>query len=216
MRFAVLVSGHGSNLFALLEAEARGALAPAEIAVVLSNRPDAPALDRAQKFAKPTVIVDHRDYAGRDDFEAAMLAALDPYRVEAVVLAGFMRILETRFVSAFPNRIINTHPALLPSFPGLDAPAQAIEYGVKQSGCSVHFVDLGVDTGPIIAQVAVPVLDDDDAGSLHERIKAREHELLPEVVQLLAAGRLQCVGRRVCHLPAPHVPAHNANENAKP
>ena len=201
MRFAVLVSGQGSNLQALLDAETRGAMAPAEIAVVLSNRPKAPAIERARQAGKPVEIVDHKKYDGRKNFEEAMLAALRPHRVEAVVLAGFMRILGERFVSAFPNRIINTHPSLLPAFPGLHAPKQALEHGVKISGCTVHFVDFGVDTGPIIAQAAVEVLDSDQPESLHERIKAKEHQLLPEVARLMAAGRLQCNDRRVHHLP---------------
>lgn len=197
MRFAVLVSGRGSNLQALLDAEARGLIAPAEIAVVLSNRPKAPAIARAQHADKPVVVVNHRRHDDRDSFETAMLIALEPYRVEAIVLAGFMRILGEHFVSAFPDRIINTHPSLLPAFPGLNAPAQAVEHGVKVSGCTVHFVDFGVDTGPIIAQVAVPVKDDDDAAALHERIRAREHELLPEVTRLMAAGRIAIRDRRV-------------------
>ena len=197
MRFAVLVSGRGSNLQALLDAEARGRIAPAEIAVVLCNRPKAPAIARAQHADKPVVVVNHREHPDRTGFEAAMLAALEPYRVEAVVLAGFMRILGEHFVSAFPDRIINTHPSLLPAFPGLDAPAQALEHGVKVSGCTVHLVDFGVDTGPIIAQVAVPVEEGDDAEALHERIKAREHELLPEVTRQMAAGLLEVRDGRV-------------------
>lgn len=197
MRFAVLVSGSGTNLQALLDAERAGRLAPAEIAVVVSNRPGVMALSRAQAAGKPAVCVDHRAHAGREAFEDALLAALRAHAVEAVVLAGFMRILGPRFLSAFPQRIVNTHPSLLPAFPGVDAVPQALAHGVKVTGCTVHFVDAGVDTGPIIAQSCVPVLDDDDADSLHARIRAQEHALLPEVTRMLAAGALLCDGRRV-------------------
>lgn len=197
MRFAVLVSGRGSNLQALLAAEQSGELAPAEIAVVLSNQPGAGAVDLARAAGKPAITIDHRAFAGREPFEEAMLAELARHRIDAVVLAGFMRILTGRFIDAFPDRIINTHPALLPAFPGVDAPAQAIEHGVKLAGCTVHFVERGVDTGPIIAQACVEVRDDDDAARLHERIKAVEHALLPQAVKLLAAGRLVREGRRV-------------------
>jgi phosphoribosylglycinamide formyltransferase 1 len=197
MRFAVLVSGRGSNLQALLDAEARGELAPAEIALVLSNQQDAPALERARGAGKTTLVLDHRGFASREEFDQAMLDRLAEHRVEAVVLAGFMRILSSRFIDAFPRRIINTHPSLLPAFPGLHAARQAILHGVKVSGCTVHFVDSGVDTGPIIAQACVPVLDSDSDASLHERIKAREHELLPRAVALLARGGLWFQGRAV-------------------
>lgn len=197
MRFAVLVSGSGTNLQALLDAESRGALAPATIAVVVSNRPGVLALERAGRAGKPAVCVDHRAHGSREAFEDAMLAVLRDHGVEAVVLAGFMRILTARFLGAFPHRILNTHPALLPAFPGVDAVPQALAYGVKVTGCTVHFVDAGVDTGPIIAQACVPVLDDDDDASLHARIRAEEHALLPEVTRMLAAGALLCDGRRV-------------------
>ncbi len=197
MRFAVLVSGQGTNLQALLDAAARGELAPAEIALVLSNKPDAPALARAAAAGVATAVVDHRGHPDRRAFEDAMLAVLRRAEIEAIVLAGFMRILTEHFVSAFPHRILNTHPALCPAFPGVNAPQQAIDYGVKVTGCTVHLVDTGVDTGPIVAQAAVPVLDGDDAGSLHDRIRAHEHRLLPEATRLLAAGHLAVDGRRV-------------------
>ena len=193
MKLGVLVSGRGTNLQALLDAD----LAPAEIAVVISNRPGAPALDRARAAGVPAVVVDHKGFAGRDAFEAALVAELAAHHVEAVVLAGFMRILGARFIEAFPGRIVNTHPALLPAFPGVDAPAQAIAHGVKLSGVTVHLVDAGVDTGPIIAQRAVPVLPGDTAETLHARIQVEEHRLLPRVVQALAAGRITCEGRHV-------------------
>jgi len=197
MRFAVLVSGQGSNLQALLDAQERGQLAPAEIALVVSNRPGAPALARAAAAGVRSVPVDHMLYPNRRSFEAALLVELRAAEIEAVVLAGFMRILTEHFVSAFPQRILNTHPALCPSFPGVSAPRQALDYGVKMTGCTVHLVDAGVDTGPIVFQAAVPVEDDDDEASLHERIQAHEHALLPQATRLLAAGRLRVEGRRV-------------------
>ena len=201
MRLGVLVSGRGSNLSALLAAEAAGGLAPAEIAVVISNRPGVRALEIAAAAGKPAITIDHQTAGGREPFEQALLAALAHHGVEAVVLAGFMRVLTRTFIDAFPQRIVNTHPALLPAFPGTDAPAQAIAHGVKLAGVTVHFVDAGVDTGPIIAQRAVPVLPGDDAGSLHARIQAEEHRLLPVVVRALAAGRLTCTGRTVVIAP---------------
>ena len=196
MKLAVLVSGAGTNLQALLDAQARGELAPAQIAVVVSNKRDAPALERAAAAGVPAEVVEHAGLA-RAAFEARLLDALARHAVEAIVLAGFMRVLTAEFVARFPLRIINTHPSLLPAFPGADAAAQAIAHGVKLSGVTVHFVDASVDGGPIIAQVAVPVADDDDAGTLHARIQREEHRLLPSVVQRLAAGRLSCQGRIV-------------------
>jgi phosphoribosylglycinamide formyltransferase 1 len=206
MRLACLVSGRGSNLQALLDAQAAGRLAPAQLVVVASNRPAAPALARARAAGVAALAVDHTAFAGRDEFEAALLAELARCAVDAVVLAGFMRILGPRFVGAFPGRIVNTHPALLPAFPGVDAPAQAIAHGVKLSGVTIHLVDHGVDTGPIIAQRAVPVWPDDTAATLHARIQAEEHRLLPRVVRALAAGRLTCEGRLVTIAPDPLEP----------
>lgn len=196
MRIAVLVSGQGSNLQALLDARSRSELAPAEIAVVISNKPGVPALGRAAAASVPTEVVPHAGLT-RSEFEAHLLAALARHTVDAVVLAGFMRILTADFVARFPDRIINTHPSLLPAFPGPDAPAQAIAHGVKLSGLTIHFVDASLDGGPIIAQVAVPVEPDDDATTLHARIQREEHTLLPVIVQRLAAGRVSCKGRRV-------------------
>jgi phosphoribosylglycinamide formyltransferase-1 len=201
VRFAVLVSGQGSNLQALLDAQARGELAPAEIALVLSNRPGAPALARAAAAGVRAILVDHMLHPNRRSFEDALLVELRAAEIEAVVLAGFMRILTEHFVSAFPMRILNTHPALCPAFPGVNAPRQALDYGVKVTGCTVHLVDIGVDTGPIVFQGAVPVEDDDDEARLHERIRWHEHALLPQATRLLAAGRLRVDGRRVRILP---------------
>jgi len=192
VNLAVLVSGNGTNLQALIDAE----LAPARIALVVSNKADAFALERAAKANIPSVVIDHRGKP-REAFEAELLAALVAHAVDAVVLAGFMRVLTAGFTDRFPHRIINTHPSLLPAFPGVDAPAQAIAHGVKVAGVTVHFVDATLDGGPIIAQVCVPVLPTDDARSLHERILVEEHRLLPSVVQRLAAGRLSCEGRIV-------------------
>jgi phosphoribosylglycinamide formyltransferase-1 len=197
VRIGVLVSGRGTNLAALLAAEAAGALAPAELVVVISNRPGVRALEIARAAGKPAVVIDHKAAGGREAFEQALVAELARHRVEAVVLAGFMRVLTGTFIDAFPQRIVNTHPALLPAFPGTDGPAQAIAHGVKLAGVTVHFVDSGVDTGPIIAQRAVPVLPGDDVDTLHHRIQVEEHRLLPLVVRALAQGRLVCEGRTV-------------------
>lgn len=197
MRIAVLVSGNGSNLQALLEAQARGELAPGQIALVVSNRPGAFALERAAGFGVPALTVDHKAYPTREAFEDAVLAALDEHRVEAIVLAGFMRILTARFTDRYPLRILNTHPSLLPAFPGAHAPADALAHGAKITGVTVHFVDATLDGGPIIAQRALAIEDSDDATSLHRRIQRLEHQLLPEVVAQLARGRLLCEGRVV-------------------
>lgn len=196
MRIGVLVSGNGTNLQALLDAAHAGALAPATIAVVISNVPGARALERAAAAGVPAAVVPHRGLA-RAAFEDQLLAVLAAHGVEAVVLAGFMRVLTAHFVDRFPLRIVNTHPSLLPAFPGVDAPAQALAHGVKLAGVTLHFVDASLDGGPIIAQAAVPVLDGDDARTLHARIQVEEHRLLPEVVQRLAAGRLSCQGRHI-------------------
>jgi phosphoribosylglycinamide formyltransferase 1 len=197
MKIGVLVSGSGTNLQALLDAEASGALAPATIACVISNRPGAPALARAEAAGKPAIVVDHKVFLDREGFEHDLIVQLDAHGVELVVLAGFMRVLTAHFTDRYPLRIVNTHPSLLPAFPGADAPRQAIAHGVKLSGVSVHFVDASLDGGPIIAQVAVPVLPDDDATSLHARIQQEEHILLPRVVRRLAAGLVSCQGRVV-------------------
>lgn len=192
MRIAVLVSGSGTNLQALLDAQAAQSLAPAAIVVVISNRPGVKAIERAKDAGVPAFVVDHKRFESRKEFEDALLLMLDEHKVEAVVLAGFMRILSPHFVDRYAERILNTHPALCPAFPGVNAPQQAVDAGVKISGCTVHFVDRGVDTGPILLQEAVPVLDDDTATTLHKRIQALEHRLLPQATQLLAAGRVEC------------------------
>jgi phosphoribosylglycinamide formyltransferase-1 len=200
MRVGVLVSGSGTNLQALLDAERRGELSPATIATVISSKPGVAALDRASAAGRPAAVVDHKAYADRTQFEDALIAALDAHGVELVVLAGFMRVLTSRFTDRYSARIINTHPSLLPAFPGANAPAQAIAYGVKLSGVSIHFVDASLDGGAIIAQIAVPVLPTDDAATLHARIQREEHALLPQVVRRLAARQLTCEGRVVVEL----------------
>jgi len=197
MKFAVLASGSGTNLQALLDAEQRGELAPATIACVICNRPDAVALARASAAGVPAILVDHQRFDDRASFERALLEHTDAHDVEAVVLAGFMRILTPIFTDRFPGRIINTHPSLLPSFPGAHGARDALTHGVKLTGCTIHIVDNSLDGGPIIAQAAVPVLDSDDPASLQQRIQAQEHRLLPEVVQMVANERVKLDGRRV-------------------
>lgn len=197
MRVGVLVSGTGTNLQALLDAEARGELAPASITVVISNRPGVQALERARRASKPAIVVDHRAYPDRQTFEDALFRELSAHGVELVVLAGFMRVLTEHFVGRYPLRIVNTHPSLLPAFPGAKAAAEAVAHGVKLSGVTIHFVDASLDGGPIIAQVAVPVLPTDDAAALQARIQQQEHVLLPATVRRLAAGELACQGRLV-------------------
>ncbi len=196
-RLGVLVSGRGTNLQAILEAIKRGEV-DATVAVVISNRAEAPALQRAAAFGVPTAVVLRRDYSNRLLHQLAIAEILKSYRVDLVVLAGFDRILVPEFVRAFPYRIINIHPSLLPAFRGtLHAQQEALEYGVKVSGCTVHFVTEEVDAGPIILQAAVPVLEDDMPETLSARILEQEHKILPQAIQLFAEGRLEVVGRRV-------------------
>ncbi|MGO9831805.1 MAG: phosphoribosylglycinamide formyltransferase [Myxococcaceae bacterium] len=193
---AVLVSGNGSNLQALLDACAAPEF-PARVAVVLSNVPGVLALQRAAAAGVPTLVVPHQGYPGRAGYDEALVAALTPHRPELVCLAGFMRLVGADFLRAFPQGVLNIHPALLPSFPGLHAVRQALAHGVKVSGCTVHLVDEGTDTGPIIAQAAVPVLDTDSEASLAARIQREEHRLYPLAVRLLASGSVRREGRRL-------------------
>ncbi|MBW2454300.1 MAG: phosphoribosylglycinamide formyltransferase [Deltaproteobacteria bacterium] len=181
----VLISGRGSNLQAILDAIASGELA-ARVRVVIANRPKAAGLERAAAAGVPTQVIGHRKYPDRQSFDAALVETLRAADVQWVVLAGFMRILTPVFLDAFPNRVVNIHPALLPSFPGVDAHAQALAYGVRISGCTVHLVNEGVDTGPILAQVAVPVREEDDHDTLAARILAEEHRLLVATLQRIA------------------------------
>jgi phosphoribosylglycinamide formyltransferase 1 len=197
VKTAVLASGGGTNLQSLIDHGRQGTLAPAELAVVGVNVPGCQALSRAEQAGIPTFVLSHKAFASREAFDRALVAELEGRGIELVVLAGFMRVLTPAFLDAFPNRVVNIHPALLPAFPGTHAQKQALDYGAKLSGCTVHFVDAGTDTGPIIAQAAVPVLPDDDEDSLRQRILAEEHRLLPAVVSAVAAGRVTVDGRRV-------------------
>jgi len=195
-RVAVLISGRGSNMAALIEA-AKERSYPAEIALVVSNRPEAAGLARAQAQAIPTAVVDHRPHGtDRAAFERALQAVLDQHRVELVCLGGFMRLLTRDFVLRWQGRMLNIHPALLPSFPGLDSHGQALKAGVKISGATVHFVVPEADTGPIIAQAAVPVRDDDTAETLAARVLEVEHRIYPLALRLLAEGRVKMIGGR--------------------
>lgn len=193
---AVLASGGGSNLQALIDAS-RAADYPARIAVVLSNVPTAGALARAGQAGLATDVLSHRGFSSREAYDAELVSRLRQHGVEWVCLAGFMRIITPVFLRAFPQRVLNIHPALLPSFPGMHGPKQALDYGVKVAGCTVHFVDEGTDTGPIIAQAAVAVEEDDDEGRLAARILEQEHRLYPEALALAVTGRLRIEGRRV-------------------
>lgn len=190
LNLGVLVSGSGTNLQAILDAIADGRL-DARVNIVVSNKPGVRALERAANANVPTKVLSHRDYPNREAFDEALVAVLREAGVELVVLAGFMRILTPRFLDAFPEKVVNIHPSLLPAFPGIDAQKQAFDYGVKITGCTVHFVDAGTDTGPIIAQAAVPVLDEDDAESVRLRILDQEHRLLVSVLQWFSEGRVE-------------------------
>ena len=196
-RIGVLGSGKGSNFVAIADACATGELA-AEVAVVISDVEDAGILQHARDHALNAVYLPPGRFRTKLDEEAerAYVGTLREARVDLVVLAGFMRILKGEFLKAFPQQVINIHPSLLPAFPGLEAWKQALDYGVKVTGCTVHFVDQGVDSGPIIAQRAVPVLDTDTPATLHERIQVTERELYPEVIGLLARGEIATQGRR--------------------
>lgn len=183
----VLVSGRGSNLQAILDAIEDGRLA-AEVAMVISDAPDASALGRAEMAGVPAYCVKRRDYSSRAEFEAALADRAEGAGPDLIVLAGFMRVLGPRFLDRFPGKVINIHPSLLPSFRGLDAQRQALEAGVRYAGCTVHFVDYGVDSGPIIDQRVVPVLPGDDVETLSARILEQEHDLLVDVIRRLGAG----------------------------
>jgi phosphoribosylglycinamide formyltransferase-1 len=196
LRLGVLASGRGSNLQAIIDAIARGALA-ARITAVIADRDAAPALERARAHAIPALFLDPKAHADRDRYELALVDALRERAVDLVCLAGFMRVLGPTFVRAFRGRAMNIHPSLLPAFPGLHAQRQALDRGVKVAGATVHFVDEGIDTGPIILQDAVPVLEGDTVASLSARILEVEHRLYPEAIRLYGAGRLRIEGRRV-------------------
>lgn len=200
LRVAVLASGRGSNLQAVIDAIEAGTV-QAKIVAVISNKKDAPALERARRHGLSALFIDPKPYAGRPDsreaYDRELLDVLKQHDVELVLLAGYMKIVTVVLVEAFTNRMMNIHPSLLPSFPGLDVQKKAIEWGCKLAGCTVHFVTEGVDEGPIILQAAVPVLDDDSPDRLAGRILEQEHTIYPRAVQLFAEGRLRVEGRRV-------------------
>jgi phosphoribosylglycinamide formyltransferase-1 len=195
LRVAVLISGRGSNLQALIDG-CRQRDIPAEIVAVISNKPDAAGLARAAAAGIATRIVDHRQFADRPHFDAALQAALDDFGAEFVCLAGFMRLLTPAFVARWRDRMINIHPSLLPAFPGLDTHARALAAGVRFTGCTVHFVRDETDTGPIIVQAAVPVLPDDTPESLSDRVLDAEHRAYPLALKLVAEGRVRVEGER--------------------
>ena len=193
MRVAVFASGSGTNLQAIIDAD----IQTIEIAVVFTNNPDAYAIERAKKHNIQVEIIDHKNYKTREEYEKHIIEVLDPYKLNLIVLAGFMRILSTVFVRAYKNKIVNIHPALLPSFPGINAGRQALEYGVKYTGVTVHFVDEGVDTGPIILQSVVEIEDEDTEDTLLEKIHKIEHRIYPKAIELISSGEIEIIGRRV-------------------
>jgi phosphoribosylglycinamide formyltransferase-1 len=196
VRLGVLVSGNGTNLQAIIDRIDEGALS-ATVVCVISNKADAYALERARKHGIPAVHLAYKGFDSREAYDAELVRILLAHGVELVILAGFMRILTPTIIDAFPNRMMNIHPALLPAFPGLDAQKQALDYGAKVSGCTVHFVDAGCDTGPIIIQAVVPVMEDDTEDTLSQRIHTEEHRIYPEAIRLYSEGKLKVYGRRV-------------------
>jgi phosphoribosylglycinamide formyltransferase-1 len=200
MTLGILISGRGSNLQAIIDAIAAGRLA-ARIAVVISNKPDAFGLERSARAGIQTLVMPHKGYADRADYDRALAEALKARGVELVCLAGFMRLLGPAFLDQFPNAVLNIHPSLLPAFPGVDAQRQAYEHGVKVAGATVHLVTPELDAGPIVAQEAIPVLGDDTAETLAVRILEVEHRLYPAAIAVLAGGGWRIEGRRVVAAP---------------
>jgi phosphoribosylglycinamide formyltransferase 1 len=200
-RIGVLLSGRGSNFEALADSIAAGRIRDAEIALVVSNREDAPGLQRAAQRNIPAKAIPSKGLQ-REEYDRRVVAELQDAKVELVCLAGFMRLLSPYFVAAFPDRILNIHPSLLPSFPGLESSRQALEYGVKFSGCTVHLVDENLDAGPILAQAIVPVRDEDTDETLSARILSEEHRIYTEAVNLILSRKYRIVGRRVVALPS--------------
>lgn len=195
-RIGVLLSGRGSNFEALADSVAAARIPNAEIAIVISNKPDAVGLERAKARGITARAVASKGLQ-REEYDRQVVAVLKEHRVDLICLAGYMRLLSPYFVTAFPQRIVNIHPSLLPSFPGLESQKQALEYGVKFAGCTVHFVDENLDAGPIILQAAVPVFDEDDDHALSERILREEHRIYTEAVKLVLSEKYKIVGRRV-------------------
>ena len=195
-KLAVLVSGRGSNLQAIIDSIEKNSLA-AEISLIMSNVSDAYALQRGKKHGLESIFLDPKSFSSRDDYEKQMIELLQTKSIDLVCLAGFMRILGKKFIDAFSGKIINIHPSLLPAFPGLNVQEKALQYGVRFSGCTVHFVNEEVDGGAIISQAVVPILDADDTQSLSDRILEQEHIIYPEAIRLIIEDRLELSGRRV-------------------
>ena len=196
IKLGVLCSGRGTDLQSIIDAIANKQL-NAEIAIVLTDKPNVMALERAEKAGIKNLCIDRKNFDNKSDFEAALLKSLKSAEVDLVILAGFMRILSPEFVHEYKERIMNIHPSLLPSFPGAHAHRDVLAYGVKVSGCTVHFVDEGTDSGPIIMQAAVEVKDDDTEESLAVRVLEKEHIIYPKAIQLYVEGKLKIVGRKV-------------------
>lgn len=196
LRLGVIASGRGSNLQAIIDKCDAGVVS-AEVGVVISDRENAFALERARNRGIPAVYINPKGFETKEDYEGAIVQSLKENRVELVVLAGYMRLVGKVLLGSYPNKIMNIHPALLPSFPGAHGQKDAVDYGVRFSGCTVHFVDEGMDTGPIILQAVVPVMQDDTEETLAARILEQEHKIYPEAVQLYAEGRLNVQGRKV-------------------
>lgn len=196
LKLGVLISGSGSNLQSIIDHIEKGTLS-AQIKIVVSNNPQAYGLTRAKKHGIPCAILNHQDFSSREDFDRALIGVLQNASVDLIVLAGFMRILTVFFLRTFEQKIINIHPALLPAFPGTHVQQKALDYGVKFSGCTVHFVDEGVDTGPIIIQAVVPVHTNDTADTLAARILKEEHKIYPQAIRYFAEGRIIKNGRHI-------------------
>jgi phosphoribosylglycinamide formyltransferase 1 len=196
LKLGVLISGNGSNLQSIIDHIEKGSL-KAVIKIVISNNPDAYGITRAKKHGIPVVVLKNGDFKNKEEFDLELIRILESKCVDLVILAGFMRIITPTLLKAFHQKIMNIHPALLPSFPGIHGQKQALEYGVKISGCTVHFVDEGVDTGPIILQNAVQVFDDDTEETLAARILTEEHRIYPKAIQLFAEGKIEIKGRKV-------------------
>lgn len=193
MRVAVFASGSGTNLQAIIDAEIQSI----QIVLVFTNNPQAYAIERAKNHNIPVEVIDHKNYQTREEYERNIIEVLDPYKLDLIVLAGFMRILSPVLVRAYKNKIVNIHPALLPSFPGINSARLALEYGVKYTGVTVHFVDGGVDTGPIILQSIVEIEDKDTEESLLRKIHKVEHQIYPKAIELISSADIEVIGRRV-------------------
>jgi phosphoribosylglycinamide formyltransferase 1 len=205
LKLGVLISGSGSNLQSIIDNIEKGIL-KATIKIVICNNPHSFGVNRAQKHGLPVVVLKHEDFRTREDFDTELIRILKSNEIDLIVLAGFMRILTPVFLKAFPQKIINIHPALLPSFPGIHGQKDAFEYGVKFSGCTVHFVDEGVDTGPIIIQSVVPVFQDDTRETLAARILKEEHRIYPQAIQFFAEGKIAIIERKVQIKDAEEIP----------